>query len=44
LTAAWLEQDKDQVVREAAAELPDHDDREQFLAGVDIFLSGVATR
>ncbi len=44
LAAAWIEQDEDQVVREAAAELSDHDDREQFLAGVDIFLNGIATR
>lgn len=40
--AAWTEQDQDPVVREAAAELRHHDDREQFLAGVDIFLSGIA--
>ncbi|RSD22818.1 TetR/AcrR family transcriptional regulator [Amycolatopsis eburnea] len=30
-------------VRKAAARLAEHDDREQFLAGVDIFLAGVAT-
>ncbi|SFJ44819.1 DNA-binding transcriptional regulator, AcrR family [Amycolatopsis sacchari] len=30
-------------VRKAAARLPEHDDREQFLAGIDIFLAGVAT-
>ncbi|MGH3434995.1 MAG: TetR/AcrR family transcriptional regulator [Sciscionella sp.] len=44
LAAAWTEQDADRVVREAASELRDHDDREQFLAGIDIFLSGIATR
>ncbi|MDN3356225.1 TetR/AcrR family transcriptional regulator C-terminal domain-containing protein [Actinomadura sp. DC4] len=27
----------------AATRLPEHDDREQFLAGVDIFLAGIAT-
>ncbi|WP_346052261.1 TetR/AcrR family transcriptional regulator [Amycolatopsis dongchuanensis] len=30
-------------VRKAAARLPEHDDREQFLAGIDIFLAGIAT-
>ncbi|WP_439378206.1 TetR/AcrR family transcriptional regulator [Amycolatopsis lexingtonensis] len=30
-------------VRKAATRLVEHDDREQFLAGVDIFLAGVAT-
>nr|WP_225957024.1 TetR/AcrR family transcriptional regulator [Amycolatopsis lexingtonensis] len=30
-------------VRKAATRLAEHDDREQFLAGVDIFLAGVAT-
>ena len=44
LAAAWTEQDAGQVVREAASELRDHDDRHQFLAGVDIFLNGIATR
>ncbi len=44
LAAAWIEQDGDQVVCEAGAELADHDDREQFLAGIDIILSGIATR
>jgi len=27
----------------AAAHLREHDDREQFLAGVDLFLAGIAT-
>jgi AcrR family transcriptional regulator len=44
LAAAWMEQDADQVVRDAATELRDHDDREQFLAGIDIFLNGITTR
>ncbi|MEU7783400.1 TetR/AcrR family transcriptional regulator C-terminal domain-containing protein [Amycolatopsis sp. NPDC049159] len=30
-------------VHKAAARLGEHDDREQFLAGVDIFLAGIAT-
>ncbi len=30
-------------VRHVAAQLADHDDREQFLAGVDLFLAGIAT-
>jgi hypothetical protein len=30
-------------VRKAATHLREHDDREQFLAGVDIFLAGIAT-
>jgi AcrR family transcriptional regulator len=41
LAAAWTEQDGDQVVKEAASELREHDDRHQFLAGVDIFLRGI---
>lgn len=35
--------DPDPLVGEIAAELRQHDDREQFLAGVDIFLSGIIT-
>jgi hypothetical protein len=30
-------------VHKASAPLREHDDREQFLAGVDIFLAGIAT-
>ncbi|WP_433796221.1 TetR/AcrR family transcriptional regulator [Actinoplanes sp. CA-252034] len=41
LAKRWAQHDPDQAVRESAALLPDHDDREQFLAGVDIFLIGV---
>ena len=44
LATAWTEQDADQVVGEAASELRDHDDRHQFLAGIGIFLDGIATR
>lgn len=31
----------DEVVHNAAARLPQHDDREQFLAGVDIIMDGI---
>ena len=43
LAAAWTELDADVVVRDAAAELRDHDDRAQFLAGIEIFLRGITT-
>jgi hypothetical protein len=26
-----------------AAELPEHDDRDQFLAGIDLILAGITT-
>jgi AcrR family transcriptional regulator len=41
----WAELDPDRYpfVHQAAAHLRDHDDREQFLAGIDIFLAGIAT-
>jgi AcrR family transcriptional regulator len=42
LATRWTDQDGDDVVREASADLRDHDDREQFLAGVEIFLRGIA--
>lgn len=42
LAAAWLEQDSDSLVDEAASQLREHDDRDQFIAGVDIFLTGIA--
>ncbi|MEV4351308.1 TetR/AcrR family transcriptional regulator [Actinoplanes sp. NPDC049596] len=42
LAAQWAQHDPDPIVREAASQLQDHDDREQFLAGVDIFLAGVS--
>jgi AcrR family transcriptional regulator len=35
--------DRYPFVHRAAARLREHDDREQFLAGVDIFLAGIAT-
>jgi AcrR family transcriptional regulator len=43
LAAQWTQQDGDPLVQEAAASLREHDDREQFLAGVDIFLAGVTS-
>ncbi len=30
-------------VRRLAAGLPEHDDREQFLAGIDLILAGITT-
>jgi AcrR family transcriptional regulator len=42
LAAAWSEQDADPVVTDAVADLRAHQDRDQFLAGVDIFLRGIA--
>jgi AcrR family transcriptional regulator len=41
LAAQWARHDPDPIVREAASQLHEHDDREQFLAGVDIFLTGI---
>jgi AcrR family transcriptional regulator len=45
IAARWSRLDpvKYPFVHKAAAELPEHDDRDQFLAGVDIFLAGIAT-
>jgi hypothetical protein len=31
------------VSRQVAAHLPEHDDREQFLAGVNLILAGITT-
>ncbi|GIE82491.1 TetR family transcriptional regulator [Actinoplanes philippinensis] len=44
LAARWARHDADAAVQESAALLAGHDDREQFLAGVDIFLTGVVHR
>ncbi|WP_033263280.1 TetR/AcrR family transcriptional regulator [Amycolatopsis vancoresmycina] len=38
-----LDPERYPFVHRAAAQLRDHDDREQFLAGIDIFLAGIAT-
>jgi AcrR family transcriptional regulator len=45
VAARWQQLDPGQFpfVRTMAAQLPGHDDREQFLAGVDLFLAGVTT-
>ncbi|MCX4728584.1 TetR/AcrR family transcriptional regulator [Streptomyces sp. NBC_00963] len=40
---AQLSPDRYPFVHAAATRLREHDDREQFLAGVDIFLAGIAT-
>jgi AcrR family transcriptional regulator len=42
--AQWAQLDAHPLVQESAALLREHDDREQFLAGVDIFLAGVLSR
>ena len=42
--AQWAQHDAHPLVQESASLLPEHDDRAQFLAGVDIFLAGVASR
>ena len=41
----WLELDpaRHPFVRQVAAQLPGHDDREQFLAGIDLILAGIET-
>jgi hypothetical protein len=41
----WAELDPAQYpfVRQVAAQLPGHDDREQFLAGIDLILAGITT-
>lgn len=45
VAARWSQLDADRYpfVHKAATQLPEHDDREQFLAGVDIFLAGIAS-
>jgi len=46
VAARWLSFDAQRypVVHQMAEQLRDHDDREQFLAGIDILLAGVASR
>ncbi|WP_203822762.1 TetR/AcrR family transcriptional regulator [Paractinoplanes ferrugineus] len=44
LAARWAQHDPDPIVQDAASHLPEHDDRAQFLAGVDIFLTGITAR
>jgi AcrR family transcriptional regulator len=45
IAAQWARLDPGEYpfVHQAATQLSEHDDREQFLAGVDIFLAGIAT-
>ena len=44
LAAQWTQRDPDPFVDEMATQLREHDDREQFLAGVEIFLTGITTQ
>ena len=41
IATQWMQHDPDPLVAEAATQLREHDDREQFLAGVNIFLTGM---
>jgi AcrR family transcriptional regulator len=43
VAAQWAQLDPAQYpfVRQVAAQLPEHDDREQFLAGIDLILAGI---
>ena len=45
VAARWAQLDPAQYpfVHQVAAQLPGHDDREQFLAGVDLILNGIVT-
>ncbi|HSZ38836.1 MAG TPA: TetR family transcriptional regulator [Trebonia sp.] len=45
VAARWAELDPAQYpfVRQVAAQLPGHDDREQFLAGINLILAGIAS-
>ena len=45
VAARWaqLEPAQHPFVREVAVHLPEHDDREQFLAGIDLVLAGIET-
>ena len=40
---AQLDPAKFPFVRQAATQLGEHDDREQFLAGIDLILTGIET-
>ena len=46
IAEAWEQLDAEQFpfLREVAAQLPGHDDREQFLAGIDLILDGAIKR
>ena len=45
IAAQWAQLDPAEhpFVRQLATQLPGHDDREQFLAGVDLILAGIET-
>jgi hypothetical protein len=45
VAARWAQLDPAEYpfVRQMATQLPAHDDREQFLAGIDLILAGIAT-
>ena len=45
VATGWAQLDPAQYpfVRQVAAQLPEHDDREQFLAGIDLILAGIGT-
>jgi AcrR family transcriptional regulator len=45
VAARWAQLDPAEYpfVRQMAAQLPGHDDREQFLAGIDLILAGITT-
>jgi AcrR family transcriptional regulator len=45
LTARWAQRDSAEYpfVHQVAAQLREHDDREQFLAGIDLILAGITT-
>ena len=45
VAAQWTQLDPAEYpfVHQMAAQLPGHDDREQFLAGIDLILAGITT-
>jgi len=45
VAAQWAQLDPAEYpfVRQVATQLPEHDDREQFLAGIDLILAGITT-
>ena len=45
VAARWVQLDPARYpfVHQVATQLPEHDDREQFLAGLDLILAGITT-
>ncbi|WP_218038039.1 TetR/AcrR family transcriptional regulator [Acrocarpospora pleiomorpha] len=45
IAARWaqLDPDKYPIMRQVATQLPEHDDRAQFLVGIDLILAGITT-